>query len=166
MKAVAIACRRLLSEWDLFQAPELELARLRRRIERQVRDSVDPRDLSAVLSSGGKVLEAFGEGPLPGKLAAIPELVRGVPLSMPANPSTTVAFQQCLIDLLYEEDGELVVGFWRFDEPTDPVDAFRLAQLARLEIEEPGKMAAQALGYLGEPRLECWFVLVGEVIRI
>jgi len=146
--------RRVLAEWRPEEVAEEELRRLRPLLERWLFREVEPEELSECLRTTSVLLELFGQGPLPERLARI-DARRGLPLLWAGEGAA--GYHSDNLDLLYQEEGEYILGFWSFDDAAPRGRAAIALQTLKNQTEV----------VLGEPvQLENWFVLTGEVQRI
>lgn len=152
-----LLCRQLraiLADWRPEEPGEEELRRLRPLLERRLFREVEPEELTASLRVTSVLLELFGQGPLPERLALL-DATRGLPLIWSGEGAAGYHSDQ--VDILYSEEGTWILGFWSFGEgPTRgrPLDAARA-------------LCVQTEKVLGQPvQLESWSVLTGEVHRI
>jgi hypothetical protein len=146
--------RRVLTEWRPEEPAEEELRRLRPLLERWLFREVEPEELTDCLRTTSVLMEMFGQGPLPERLAQL-EARRGLPLLWAGEGA--VGYHSDKLDLLYQEEGNYILGFWSFDATAPRGAAAAALQTLREQTER----------VLGVPvQLEGWSIWTGEVQRI
>lgn len=156
---------RVLQAWDFSRRPAEELERQLAHLESYLPLDANRQEASQGLARARQLLQRFAAGPLFSEFCSLGTKILGreVPLLLEGEGRKAAGFYSGAIDLLYREDGEVVV----VDFKTDAVEGEELAIRARAYRSQGALYAsavAKALRLARLPRFELWFVGSGQKV--
>jgi hypothetical protein len=168
---VGTAIHSALEDWDLMAEVPNETLRQRDRIERQLKQALDPDELAEAFGRVDAILESLSSGNLLRRLTEQPERVvaRELPVLSPAldTGSHAIAGISGTIDLVLrddESDGLVVIDF-KTDDISATEDLDQYADRYVQQISTYSAALQDALELPQRPRAELWFVACDRVWR-
>lgn len=170
--ALGAAVHLFLAEREVGVDGGAEVTRLAPRLAHLLKRELPP----ALLGEAGRALderlEAFLASPLEAlwQCAAASASAREVPLLVAPgdDPSGPVAARSGVLDLLYRDSasGEWVVADFKTDQLSSPAECSARAAFHAPQLRAYGEAVRRAFSLPRRPRLELWFLEVGEVVAI
>ncbi len=156
---------RVFQAWDFARTPEEELGRQLELLASYVPVHADPHQAAQGVARAKNLLQRFAAGPLFGEFCSLGTklLGREVPVLLEGDATHVAGFYTGAMDLLYSENGDVVV----VDFKTDTVEGEELALRARAYRWQGALYAqavAKAFGLNRLPRFELWFVGAGQKV--
>jgi ATP-dependent helicase/nuclease subunit A len=165
--AVGSAVHRLLEDLDLAQELGTQLEERRREVEAELSAMVAAERLETARARLIEVLDRLATGACLGRLGEIADqvLARELPLLLPPDGEAVGAIVGTA-DLVYRDNGRLVVADYKTDAVADDDEISERTELYRAQLELYARALSDALELPEAPLTELWFLHADRIVRL